>query len=185
MNNQNKQLIQDILIIILSITFAIFAIKNGLFHKIILSMGDLRWLGIIFAGIFFTSFFTTALSIAILASFAENTPLPILVLFGGIGAMIGDYIIFTFIKDRVSKDFEYLLSFSKPNRFSAIFKTRIFKFFMPLLGAIIIASPLPDEIGVAMLGISKIKDKFFLVISFLANGIGILIIGLIVQTILR
>lgn len=96
---------------------------------------------------------------------------------GGLGAALGDYIIFRFVKDRILEDIRYLLSFKKGYRFPAIFKTGLFKFFVPLTAALIIASPFPDEIGVAMLGLSKMKNRIFLLISFIFNGIGILVIG--------
>jgi hypothetical protein len=44
---------------------------------------------------------------------------------------------------------------------------------LPLVGAIIIASPLPDEPGVAMLGISKIRRWVFTVVVFFLNTIGV------------
>ena len=48
---------------------------------------------------------------------------------------------------------------------------------MPVLGTLVIASPLPDELGVAMLGLAKTDKKSFLIISYLGNFLGILAIG--------
>ena len=41
---------------------------------------------------------------------------------------------------------------------------------------LVIASPLPDEIGVSLLGISKIKLYKFIIISFIFNTIGVLLV---------
>jgi len=181
MNEQNRHLLQDVVFLVVIISLSVVAVKTGLAEAFVLSLGVSQWLGIILAGVFFTSIFTTAPAIALLSTFAETTSLPLLALLGGLGAVLGDYIIFRLVKDRITKDFEYLLSFSKRKRFTLIFRTRTFKYFAPFLGALIIASPLPDEMGVAMLGASKIKDKYFFLLSFLANGAGILVIGWIAR----
>ena len=47
---------------------------------------------------------------------------------------------------------------------------------MPFLGAIIIASPLPDELGLVMLGDSKLKYREIAIISYVLNTAGILLI---------
>ena len=133
---------------------------------------------------FFTSFFTTAPAIVLIGVLVQTTPLIMVAIIGGLGAALGDYIIFRFVKDRISEDINYLLSFQKTKRFFAIFKTRLFIFFTPFIAALIIASPFPDEIGVAMLGLSKIKDKTFLLISFIANGVGILVVGWVARGII-
>lgn len=181
MSRKNKQLIYDVFFLLISIAFAVYISETGIAHKFIISFGELKWLGIILAGIFFTSIFTAAPSIILLGQFAETTPLLVLATLGGLGAMLGDYIIFRFVRDRLAEDFKYLLSFAKSGRFSKIFKTRLFHFFMPFIGAIIIASPFPDEIGVAMFGFSKIKTGFFLTLSFFLNGAGIFVIGFLAK----
>ena len=184
MSKRKNYLIQDSLFLVISVGVAIYLVKTGMIHQLVYSIGELKWFGIIAAGMFFTSAFTTAPAIAVLGTFAGTTSLPVLAILGGIGAVIGDYIIFRLIKKRVTRDFQYLLSFSKNKRFKAIFQTKVFRFFVPFIGAMIIASPLPDEIGVAVLGISKINDHWFFPLSFLANGAGILLIGFAAQAII-
>lgn len=66
----------------------------------------------------------------------------------------------------------------------SIFRLRIFRWSIAFLGALVIASPLPDELGLMMLGFSKIKTSFFVPISFLLNFLGILVIGLIAKAIM-
>lgn len=177
MGRKKKQLMYDVFFLLVSIAFAVYISETGIAHKFILSLGGLKWLGIILAGMFFTSIFTTAPSIILLGQFAETTPLLLLAAFGGLGAVLGDYIIFRFVRDRMAEDLKYLLSSKRPSRFSKIFKTKLFHFLVSFMGAIIIASPLPDEIGVAMLGFSKVKTKFFVILSFFLNGTGIFIVG--------
>jgi hypothetical protein len=183
MKKARLHLLHDLYIILLSIVFAIFLAKTGIAEVFITSLDSLSWLGVFIAGTFFTSVFTTAPAMVVLGTFAHTTPLPLLVVIGGIGATIGDYIIFHFVKDRMGADLTYLLSAAKGKRLKVIFETHLFKFFVPLLGALIIASPLPDEMGIAMLGLSRMNDRIFLPISFLSNALGILIIALVAQAI--
>jgi len=92
------------------------------------------------------------------------------------------YFIFRFVKDRVFEHFYYLIKISKSERLFSIFKLNLFRWIIPLVGALIIASPLPDEIGVTMLGLSKVKNSYFILLSFVLNSAGILIIGLIAKS---
>jgi len=184
MKNPKKKLLRDFLFTIFSISVAVFLIRSGLIYEFIFSLDGLLWLGIIFAGLFFTSIFTTAPAIALLGSFAQTTPLLILAILGGLGAMIGDLIIFTFVRGKVSKGFDNLLKSPQGLRFSVIFKHEIFRFFLPFFGAIVIASPLPDEVGVAMLGISKMSKKRFLILSFTLNSVGIFIVSWLAKIII-
>jgi hypothetical protein len=69
----------------------------------------------------------------------------------------------------------------KCRRFSH-FKPSAFtrKYLIPIVAGFIIASPLPDEIGISMLAISKsVSTKKFAVISYLLNTGGIIAILLI------
>lgn len=177
MKRAERQVFQDVAFILISIVFAVSLVNLGFVDKFIASLDGLKWLGVIFAGMFFTSIFTTAPSIALLGTLAKTTPLPVLTLLGGLGAMLGDYVIFKFAKDRVYEDFRFLLSHSKYKRLPHIFKTKLFRFFVPFMGALIIASPLPDELGIALIGMSRVQDKWFFAISFIFNCLGVFIIG--------
>ena len=177
MTKHNKYIIQDGILLLLSIGFAIFVTKTGIVNNFIESLDGLTYLGIFIAGMFFTSVFTTAPSIAFLSGFAQDNPLLLVTFLGGLGAVCGDYIIFRFVKDRISEDINYLLSSSRKKRFFLIFKTKLFRWLVPFIGALIIASPFPDELGIAMLGLSKMNNKVFLLVSFIFNSLGIFVIG--------
>lgn len=60
-------------------------------------------------------------------------------------------------------------------------RLRSARWLMGAVGMLIIASPLPDKLGIALLGFSKTKQRFFLLLSFTANFLGILAIGLAAQ----
>ncbi|OHA42662.1 MAG: hypothetical protein A3G59_00530 [Candidatus Taylorbacteria bacterium RIFCSPLOWO2_12_FULL_47_20] len=184
MDQRRQQLVQDLMLVIVSVCIAVLLTITGVAEKFVLSLNNFSWSGMILAGIFFTSIFTVAPSIVLIGGFAQASYLPVLAILGGVGAVVGDYIIFRFVKDRVSEDFKYLFSISRRQRIRAILNTRVFRFLVPFLGAIIIASPLPDEIGVTLLGMSKVKYGLFFPLTFVLNGAGILFIGWLARAII-
>ena len=179
MDTRTKQLLRDTVFIALSILFAVFLQTSGIADRVAYVLSSIEFLGVFFAGLFFTSIFTTATSIVILMNLAETVPLPILAFVGGLGAVSGDFILFRLMRNTIVDDVDYLLSFTRNKRFFSIFRTKLFRLFIPLLGALIIASPFPDELGIALLSMSHINSKFFVLISYAFNSLGIHLIGLV------
>ncbi|MDP3004267.1 MAG: hypothetical protein Q8N43_02060 [Candidatus Azambacteria bacterium] len=184
MDNHKNNLIKDISIIALSVLIAIILIKTGVVIDLIAPSKELKLLGSFIAGIFFTSVFTVAPATVVLTEIAQTNSVFWVAFFGGLGAMIGDMVIFRFVKNRLSTDILYMLKKSKSERLVSIFRLRIFRWSIGFLGALVIASPLPDELGLMMMGFSKIKTSLFIPISFLLNSLGILVIGLIAKAIM-
>jgi len=147
MNSHKENLIKDISIIALSVLIAIILLKTGVLISILASSKELKLFGSFIAGIFFTSIFTVAPATVVLAEIAQVNSVLLTALLGGIGAMLGDMIIFRFVKDRLSEDILYLLKKSKSERLISIFRLRIFRWLIAFLGSLIIASPFPSELG--------------------------------------
>ena len=181
MNNHANNLVRDLVLVIFSVFMAIILSKTGIFQDLITTTQEIRFIGSFIAGIFFVSVFTAAPATVALGEIARANSVIAVAILGGLGALIGDLIIFRFVKDRVFEHFSYLIKVSKTERIVSIFKLKLFRWISPLIGALIIASPLPDEIGVAMLGLSKMKNSYFILLSFVLNSAGILIIGLIAK----
>ena len=181
MINHANNLVRDLVLVIFSVFMAIILSKTGIFQDLITTTQEIRFIGSFIAGIFFVSVFTAAPATVALGEIARANSVIAVAILGGLGALIGDVIIFRFVKDGVSEHFSYLIKASKTERIVSIFKLKLFRWISPLIGALIIASPLPDEIGVAMLGLSKMKNSYFILLSFVLNSAGILIIGLIAK----
>ena len=184
MNSHEHNLIKNMAIIAMSILIAIILIKTRIFANIMTSSKELELLGSFIAGIFFTSVFTIAPAMVVLTEIAQVNSVLLVAIFGGLGAMIGDLIIFRFVKEKLSEDILYLLKKSKSKRLMPMLRLKTFKWLMAFLGALINASPLPDELGLFMLGFVKVKTSLFIPISFLFNSLGILIIGIIAKAII-
>lgn len=183
MDQKPDSLVRDLAIVFLSVILAILLIKTGALTGIVGSTMGLKFIGSFMAGIFFVSIFTAAPATAVFVEIAKVDSLFWMAFFGGLGAMIGDLIIFYFIKESLSKSFLYLIKKLKTERLYLLAQSKAFRWILPLIGAIVLASPLPDELGVAILGISKIKTSLFAPLAFILNFFGILAIGLITKKI--
>ena len=180
-SNKNN-IMRDLGIVVLSITIAVILAKTGALAGILTSTQEWRILGALVAGIFFVSIFTAAPAGVVLFEIAGANSIWEVALFGGIGALIGDLLIFRFIKDSLSEDIHWLIRKTKQERLVAIFRFKMFRWLIPFIGALIVASPLPDEVGLAMMGLSKMKTSIFIPISFALNFLGILVIGLFAKS---
>lgn len=121
-------------------------------------------------GALYTSGLTTPLATILIAESAQDVqPLQLAVL-GALGALAYDSVLFRFIRRSVHRPFFQRLRerfFDKP----------AISWALAVLGALIIASPIPDELGIGLLGLSHIRRVYFLPISFVLNGLGIYIIA--------
>ncbi|OGI80208.1 hypothetical protein A3D43_00015 [Candidatus Nomurabacteria bacterium RIFCSPHIGHO2_02_FULL_41_52] len=152
-------------------------------QQIINSISKLGYIGSFFAGIFFVSTFTVAPASVVLFKLAQIYNPFIIALTAGFGAVIGDYLIFRFLKDNVFREIKPVFMKLGGSNLSRLISTPYFAWLAPVIGALIIASPFPDEIGVGLMGISKLKNWQFLIISFLLNSLGILLIITIAKSV--
>ncbi len=130
-------------------------------------------LGAFAGGIMFASAFTVASGTIILLSLAHFLPIWQIAITAGFGAIITNYFIFRFVRDDLSREIKDVYALFGNRHLTTLLHTKYFHWFMPLLGALIIASPLPDELGVSLLGISKMSQKEFIFLSFILNTLGI------------
>lgn len=172
--------LKNLAALILSVALAWILVKSGAVDVFLSGVGD-GIVGSLIAGFFFTSVITVGPAVVALAALAQNESIFIVALIGALGSVAGDFLIFKFVRDRITDDFLALVERPKVVRLIHVLHLEIFRYFLPLIGAIIIASPLPDEIGLAMMGVSKISGRKFFLISYLANLFGILTVGFAAQ----
>jgi len=178
---KRNNLTRDLIIVLIGVVLAVALVKTGVVKSLVVSGHDIRFLGNFLAGIFFISVFTAAPAAVVLVELAQTNSAWEVALFGGLGALVGDLIIFKFLKDNLADDLFYLIENTGLRKITAIFKSKFLKWIIPFFGAIIIASPFPDELGLVMMGLSKTKTWIFIPISFILNFLGILSIGLIAE----
>lgn len=184
MNHNRHDLLQDFAIMALSVFIAVILATTDILTKILASAEELRFLESFIAGIFFTSIFTVAPSVVALGKIAQANSALQVAAFGAAGAVIGDLIIFRFVRDRLSEHLAELIKHGGARkRVGALFKLKSSRWIAFLVGGLIIASPLPDEIGIGLMGFFKMTTLRFIQLSFLFNFAGILLIAAAVKAV--
>lgn len=162
--------------LILSLIIFFLFTESPVVKNIISLINGFGYIGAFITGILFVSIFTVAPASVILFFLAENLNPLLVAVCAGAGAVLGDYLIFRFLRDRVFDELKPLFLNNGGNLLVKLFKTPYFAWFLPLFGAFIIASPFPDELGIGLLGASKLKNWQFLLLTFLLNTIGIFVV---------
>ncbi|MEK7646260.1 MAG: hypothetical protein AAB381_01005 [Patescibacteria group bacterium] len=167
-----RELIKDFLLICIGIALALFLSTSGMLDQMISLIGNTAAASF-FAGIFFTSVFTLGPASVTLVNISEYGDPHTIALWGALGAVCGDLVLFFFIRDHFAEHITKSLRPSRVRRILASFHLGFMKWLSPILGALIIASPLPDEFGMALLGMSKIRVAVLIPIAFAMNMLGI------------
>lgn len=171
---QKRKFIYDFILVIFSIFIAVLIAATGILEAFIKLFSFSYLLTAFFAGIFFTSIFTTAIGSAAFVVLGIDGYNPLIVgVVGGIGALVGDTLIFKFVRNDLRADLSYLFRLHKQKSLRKLTSVPFIHFLLPLLGGFIIASPLPDELGVTLLALSHIPTRYFSLLSFLFNAFGI------------
>jgi len=162
---------------ILFLTFIL--VRSGALLEWVSYIGGFGYLGVFLAGILFVSTFTVVPATAALIVFSGQFNIFLVSFIAGFGALIGDYTIFRFVKDGLVGELRSI--FHKVGGYNIlkghhIVHTKYFGWLGPVLGAFIIASPLPDELGIGILGIYRLGHKKFAALSFVLNTVGIFLL---------
>ncbi len=188
----------------ISLFIAYLLLKNESIWEILFSLGKTGYLGSFFSGLFYTFSLTVAFSTAIFYKMGKFFNPFLIALTGSFGSLISDYLIFRFVRDNLAGEIKLLVN-NTSKKIAHSFKKSIFyqlfpfsnlalsesfekiwfkvsrskkwKFFISLLGCFLIASPLPDELGIALLGTIKFDSKKFIAFSYILNFIGIFFIA--------
>lgn len=169
----------DVSVVALSVLIAILLVKSHTVDDALAASAEFGHIGSLIAGMFFTSAFTTAPAIAALGEISLVNGIIETALWAAVGAVIGDMIIFRFVRDRMADHLLEILPHKRSRRLIRILKFRFFRYLTFLVGGLIIASPLPDELGISLLGLSRMRSLYFVPLSFVFNFLGICVIGLI------
>lgn len=152
-------------------------LTNHTFREMLLHVGSWGYLGALVAGVLFVSTFTMSIGTVLLLFLAETLhPLEIAII-AGVGAVVGDLFIFQFIRSKgLVREVKHLFDYFGSDKLRHLVHTKYFSWTLPVIGALVIASPLPDELGVSLMGISKMGTGQFIAVSFVFNAIGILLV---------
>lgn len=163
------------LLLLSVILFVVFAGSDWL-ENAISSIGDWGYAGAVLAGSLSVFTFTAAPALTILYFFSETHNVFELALLAGFGSVLGDFLIFSFFKDKIFDELEPIITRISRSPLGHIFHSPYFSWLTPVIGALIIASPLPDEMGVPLLSASKLTHWQFILLSFALNTLGVYLI---------
>ncbi|OGJ22440.1 MAG: hypothetical protein A3J60_00400 [Candidatus Pacebacteria bacterium RIFCSPHIGHO2_02_FULL_46_9] len=176
-NGKNKWKYKNLTVVFLSIVLAVVLSRFEVFHSFLLHLGGFGYIGAFIAGALFVSTFTVATSALILLTLSETLSPIEIGLIAGLGAVVGDMLIFRLVKDNLTNEIEDIYNhMDRKKHLKKLFHSKYFNWMLPVLGSIIIASPLPDELGVSLMGISKMNNLKFMLLSYVLNSIGIFLV---------
>jgi len=180
---RRKKVFRDAAIIAISIFIAVWIHQNNYLENLLTHTSGLYFLiGVFIAGFFFASTFTVAIATSVLLIFAESHNPFLIALIGGFGGLAGDSVIFKFLREDLLADFEYLEGQFGKRMARRIIHSKMIFWFVPIVAALMIASPIPDEVGLLMLASIKLKYRHFLIISLIMNTFGIFLISLFAKS---
>lgn len=163
---------------LLGVLIAVILTQIEPFVLFILRLGEYGLIGAFAAGVLFSSTFTTAIATVIFFYLGEVQN-PLLMAFaGGAGAMVSDLLLYRFFRDRIFSELRLFVTEHHlvPLKTEALLHSRMFAWLGPVVASLIILSPLPDEVGVAILSFYKFDPHKLAPLSFLLNSAGILLI---------
>ncbi len=168
---------KNLTLALISILLAILISRVDAVHQFLAGLGNFGYVSAFIAGGLFVSTFTVAAGAIILFFLAETFTSWEIGLIAGLGAVVGDLTIFKFVKDGLAGEITDICNhLDSRHHLRKLFHSKYFSWTLPVAGALIIASPLPDELGVTLMGISRLNTFQFLITSFLLNAAGIFLI---------
>lgn len=155
--------------IILTIILSRYDALNQFFFNTVY----IPFVGSFVAGMLYVSTATAALGILLLANLVKTLPPLEIALLAGLGGAVADFGIFRFFRDSLLKEITPIYNKLGGRHLTRLMYHRSFRWSLPIIGALIIASPLPDEVGISLMGISKIKSYQFFLLSFVLDVSGL------------
>lgn len=161
---------------IIAVAVFVLILDTAIVQTLMQDIITLGHLGMLLTGMLFVSFFTAAPAVVLLLTFAESYNPLVIALVAGCGAMLGDLIILRFAEDKIGRELKPVAKKMKLIGFVNLLHKKKYKLITATIGAIIIATPFPDEAGIALLGLSHISTAKLLLLTFALNSAGIFVL---------
>lgn len=171
---------KNLIALLLGLFVGIFLYHYKPFHDFLTNLGGFGYLSAFLAGILYDSTVTVATGVSMMLILGESLNRWQVALIAGFGAVIGDLIVYKFVKDNVMEElaplFETVEEDIGRKRIRAVkhlLHTKYFHWMLPLVGAILIGSPFPNELAWGVMGATKMKNYQVVLLSFVVNFTGI------------
>lgn len=153
---------------VLAIILFLF-LGHEFFHELVRPFGIG---GIFIAGMMYSYSFTIGFAALLLPAFLDQFSIHAIALIGALGGTFADITLFRFFKNDLKAELKRL---GGTRFFKALGKVPFMKnrWVRDILGFITIISPLPDELGIAIMASAHLSENAFRVLALVANIAGI------------
>ncbi len=169
---------KNLLLLALSVVGTALVVRLPAFQQMLVGLKDFGLVGVFAAGLLFSSSFTVSVGAVILVVLARDVPPWQIAVAAGLGGVAADLTIFHVIRDDLADEIVPLYKKFGGNHLTRLLHTRYFRWTLPVIGALIIMSPLPDELGVSLMDIAGMSSLRFALVSFALNATGMFSIAL-------
>lgn len=161
----------------LSILIAFTLLFAGIFETIVFHLTQYGIFGGLIAGLLFPFTFTAASAGIFLVELGRFYNPFLIAVIAGLGAMIADLIMFRFLKEGIVDEIKLIIQSILPiptlKKLENITEKKVWLWGIPFLASVLIASPLPDEIGIALFGVVNFRPRYLSLLSYILNTLGI------------
>jgi len=171
---------RDLFVLAGSFVLALILISNSDFQSRLIDQPSGTIAGSFLAGFFFVSLFTLAPAGVALTELFRHAAEPLWLTVGlaALGSTTADWLIFRFVRNHLTEAILKVFRRSWRRRLFWFWRLNIFRWLLPFVGALVVASPLPDEIGLTLMGFAKLPTRIFLPLAFVLNALGLLLFAL-------
>ena len=174
---KSKKIIFKFILFFLAIAVALIVSTSEIFKFYILQLAPIVIIAELVAGGLYTSIITVPISVSLFSVLVQESSIGLIIFVGAIGATIGDYIIMN-VFHKASKRVRI-----KSKRWMRLRKSKRAKVALKTLGLLCLALPVPDEVAMSILGISRIRLKHFILLVYPAKAFGIFLVVVSLQAI--
>jgi hypothetical protein len=173
----------NLVLFLFSIGLTIILARLG-FFQFLVHLPSLGYLGAFISGLLLPFTFAAPLATAGFFYLGALDNFWLVALLGGLGALLSDLLIFSFFQGGLFRELEAIWHnhgrrLLNKDYFVKLFHTKPFYFISLFTAALIILSPFPDELGIAILAYYRVRPARFVPLSFLLNSLGIwLVVGI-------
>lgn len=172
----NNYKFKHLTLFILGVIATINLSQFDFLSQILFDLRNVHFIGPFIAGILYVSAPTVALGILILLDLTKTLSIFEISVIAGLGGVVGDFAIFRFFKHDLLGELTLIYNKLGGKHVTKVLNHKYLRWSIPIIGAIIIASPFPDEIGIGLMGITKIKTYQFILLSLVLDIAGVFLL---------
>lgn len=133
-------------------------------------------IGAVLAGLFSVSFFTAAPALVVIIDLTHHLDPLLLAFLVALGSMLGDWLLLKFFEEKIFEELKPIARKLNLHNAKRWLSKPATKWILIVTGGLIISSPLPEEAGLALMGITHYNRFVILTICFVLNMIGALLL---------